>query len=738
MSQAAGIAEMSPSRAPARLRAAYPLALAALVALSSLLPMVKQPRFYFWGDTAASFTPIFRRIAASLSDGQFPLLQVDMWRGGNFPAEAASGIYNPLVLGMAWISSQVNDLAWAAWVFKVVFMVILALGVYFLALDLGVTRQLALLVGYAAPFMGFALWSEASRWVSGLMMLSLYPWVWLTARQLVRGQRGVLPLLAAGLLFLLVGNPYAIPAFGIVLVAVLGEGWLNGVRRRLWLLVGTGATVMLAMVPVLLPFLATYQVGYRSAGGLFNNDFLRPGLTDIAGMSNPVLRPWMKAFGLEYLTYPGVYLAWFVVPLLAWVIWSRVPETLRARASLTITAALWLLMVIAPSNLSFFRWPMRLLPYLYLSLLLLWAVLISQGVARDHRRGRWLIMFGLIGFGAWIGFGERPVALGWQFGFMVGVAALCAGLVWVLLHRPDRVGLVGVPMTALVLAAQLFHMPVNANAPGYFFPTDVAQLNSDYSGEGRTLQIADLKLPDRGAYDDVLFGSMQSVAGRESPNAYSGIGYQALDDALCMRYTGEVCPELYERVFSPFDDSGNTLADYLGLDRVVVGKWMREDVAAPPGWRVSDDSEYTWTLVRKDPRDPALGTVSVAGEGTRIDSTGPDGKGREDIAFEKGPDSQWLTFARLAWPGYEATVNGEPIPVRSGPAGLLQVELPAGVTAGDLVVSWKVPGAKLSLAAILLALVATIGLVVMERRLRTESSGTVEKAGSIPAEPVTR
>ena len=151
-------ADTADNASPRTLRR-YSAFLAAAVALTSLLPMVKTPGFYFWDDTAASFVPIWHRIGELVSEGEFPLLQIDMWRGGNLPAEAAAGIYNPLVLVLSAITSHINDLALAAWAFKVPFLVLLAIGVFLLAIDFGSDRRIALLVGYAAPFAGFTLWS---------------------------------------------------------------------------------------------------------------------------------------------------------------------------------------------------------------------------------------------------------------------------------------------------------------------------------------------------------------------------------------------------------------------------------------------------------------------------------------------------------------------------------------------------------------------------------------------------
>jgi hypothetical protein len=715
--QTPGPASDTADEASPRTLRRYSAFLAAAVALTSLLPMVKTPSFYFWDDTAASFVPIWHRIGELVNDGQFPLLQIDMWRGGNLPAEAAAGIYNPLILVLSALTSHINDLALAAWAFKVPFLVLLAVGVFLLAIDFGSDRRIALFVGYAAPFAGFTLWSEASTWVAGLMILSFYPWIWRAARRMVRGEGGILAFVIPGVLCLTVGNPYAVFTVATAVLAALIEGWVDGVRRRLWLLVGSGIAVLLVEIPVLLPFVMTYSVGYREPGAIFNDDFLRPGLTDLVGLSNPVLQPFMPYFSFDFLTYPGAYLGWFIVPTLAWVAWRGVPGLLRAQSSLVVTGAVWLLLVLAPSSLSFFRWPIRLLPYLYITILVAWAVVMSRALARDHRRARWLAMFALVGFGAWIGFGERPVGVPWQLVAALVTAALCVVLVRVLQNRPSRVALVAIPATFVVLALQLFRFPSNENVTDYDFPTDTRLLQAQYEGQGRTLQIAAVPVPSPAAYSDVLFGSMQSVAGRESPNAYSGIGFAAMDNALCMLYNGQTCPELASTVFDPVGSGGRSMADYLALRQVVVAKWTVPDMRIPDGWRLARQDAYVRVLEPEQPVPDAHGTVSVTGPGVDITSTGPDARGAEQIEFVKDQPARWITLARLSWPGYSATVDGQPVALRDGPGGLVEVELPADTRRGTLEVSWSVPGARISGAVVVVAIGLTIGLLVLRRRL---------------------
>jgi hypothetical protein len=71
------------------------------------------------------------------------------------------------------------------------------------------------------------------------------------------------------------------------------------------------------------------------------------------------------------------------------------------------------------------------------------------------------------------------------------------------------------------------------------------------------------------------------------------------------------------------------------------------------------------------------------------------------------PTAGTLLFARLAWPGYTATLDGEPVDVRDGPAGLLAVDVPAGRHLVEI--DFRSPG--LAGGADVLAAAALLGLV---------------------------
>ena len=77
-----------------------------------------------------------------------------------------------------------------------------------------------------------------------------------------------------------------------------------------------------------------------------------------------------------------------------------------------------------------------------------------------------------------------------------------------------------------------------------------------------------------------------------------------------------------------------------------------------------------------------------------------------------------LTFARLAWPGYEATIEGRPLLVGGDSAGLLTVTIPSEAGDGDIVLTWVPPYWRPSLAVLALGVLVAVATQVVWWRSR--------------------
>jgi hypothetical protein len=100
------------------------------------------------------------------------------------------------------------------------------------------------------------------------------------------------------------------------------------------------------------------------------------------------------------------------------------------------------------------------------------------------------------------------------------------------------------------------------------------------------------------------------------------------------------------------------------------------------------------------------GRLSQAPQGTLVDDDVATDR-TEQLNIQHSPGGT-LTFARLAWPGYTAALNGTPLPVGRGPAGLLTVDVPPG-SRGELTLAWTPPGLGTGLLAAILGALLALG-----------------------------
>jgi hypothetical protein len=126
------------------------------------------------------------------------------------------------------------------------------------------------------------------------------------------------------------------------------------------------------------------------------------------------------------------------------------------------------------------------------------------------------------------------------------------------------------------------------------------------------------------------------------------------------------------------------------------------------------------TVLRREvPLPHPQGRLATAPAGTVVlDDVAGDRT--EEVRLASGPGGT-LTFARLAWPGYTAHLDGADVPVRQGPAGLLTVDVPPGAS-GLLELGWRPPALVPSLLSALLGAAIALGHAVARvvRRRRSD------------------
>ncbi|SDL59460.1 4-amino-4-deoxy-L-arabinose transferase [Geodermatophilus siccatus] len=686
------------------------------VAATMTIPFLQRHDFYYGGDNPQSFVPLWHHFGHLLRAGQWPTMEPAGWTGGNYAAEGTYALWNPVQLLDYVLVSYFDDLATAAAVVQIQFLALLGMGAYLLFREYGAGRLASVAVALAVPATGFTLYYEANGWPAGLMAFSWVTWFWWAARRQSRGHLLPLVTFLLGALAMTTGNPYAALGMVVVLAGIAVELLVRRDWGRLVGVVVTGACVGATAALVFLPLVGTLPVTDREQTAMLANDtFLVPQLGDVLASSAPTYLPAILHFGGALIEQvPSTYATWFALPLLPWVRWGALRRPDRPLTSVAVVAAVFAVLTFGPSNLWLFRWPIRLIEYLYLALGVLLALLLSRGPATDHVRRRTTATVAVVVVGGYLSFAARPEHP-WLHVLATGGVLALVLLALAASHRRGRLAgaTVLVVGTVLVVTVQTRQLPLGSGeaVDQAQLPSSIAQVQEASSAyRGTVLQLASpgsLRTAPRRYTGHLLFGNETLMSGHESIVRYSGMGFEEFADALCMGYRGQVCPEAFDRAWRPAVGTGVPLVDLLGVETLVIDTQVFPGPAGqppPPGWSLATRDRLRTVWVR----DEAIGyggRLSWVSPGVDVLSDAGTGVGEQ--VQVRAADAGTLVFARLAWPGYTATLDGEPVDVRDGPAGLLAVDVPAGRHL--LEIDFRSPG--LAEGADVLAAAALVGLV---------------------------
>ena len=702
---------------------------ALVVAALMTIPFLQRHDAYFIGDNPESFVPLWHHFGEQLRAGHWPTMDPAGWYGGNYAAEGTYALWNPVQLLDYVLVSSFDDLAAAAALVQVQFLALLGAAAYLLAREYGAARWISAAIAVGVPATGFTFYYEAAGWPAGLMAFTWVAWFWWAVRRHARGHLWPVVPFLFGALGMTTGNPYAALGIVVVLTGVAVELLVRRAYGRLAHLVVVGLCVGATAALVFLPLVNTLPVTDRGTIAMLRNDsFLVPHLQDILASSAPTYLPpiinWNGAV-LEQL--PSAYFLWFAAPLLPWVRWGSLRRPDRPLTSLAVVTVVFGAMSVGPSNVWLFRWPIRLIEYFYLGLAVLLALVLSRGLARDHVRRRTLATAGVVAAGAYLSWAVRPDL--YRMHLLAGAGALALVLAAALAfrrHGARATAAVLVLGTALVVTYQSGHLPVRAgghpDVPGT--PTSIdAVEDASSSYRGTVLQLASQAGLGAGRSrqtGELLFGNETLMSGHESVVRYSGMSFAEFSGALCMDYRGIVCPDAFDRIWLPVGDTGTPLVDLVRARTLVIDAQLFPDAAsaAPrPGWTVAerDDLRVVWV---RDAPSPYAGRLSWVSPGVTVRSD--EGTGTSETVSVRAAGDGSLVFARLAWPGYSARLDGARIDVHDGAAGLLTVDVPAGEH--RLTLQYRSPGlvvgAWLFALAALVSVVQTVLWAVLERRRR--------------------
>ncbi|OUE08309.1 hypothetical protein CMsap09_05120 [Clavibacter michiganensis] len=711
-------------------RAVWPLVVVVGVLVGAVIPLLVDPGYYFVDDSQSGLFGQWYEIGNRVLAGEWALVVPQVWQSGNYLAEGAWGLFSPALWLIGVGSHQLPDAVVYVTLVKLVFLVVAGLGAQLLARTFGIPRSWAAVTGIAAPLAGFTLYMDAPSWANGLMAYCLWPLAWALARRTALLGRSAVPAVIVGAT--LIGFSYAAATIflGLVLGSTLFEAWRlkrpGMVLRAFWLSVALGSFAVIVHLPGLL----TAPVTGRT-DGIINTGLLTVNLSGLFTSSTPVGSPQIYIFDRYFPLVPMLYIAWFL-PLLAFVDWSRLVRLLRSRSRRGILVVLVAatIGVLLPSDFAVFRFPVRMMPYLTLAVLLITALALGRArVARVTRR-RVLFAVGFVVASSALTDSQTPAY--WKVIVLAAVASIAGVLLAALVIQrrravaPDTVTPVAGDAVTRMLAVLaiagtlLFLVPQHLAHPSsplrnYDVPADVADYQRQLTGaEGDVLVVGTVAddAAERRQWADTLVANLWYVNPAQVQNAYSSVYFPAYQDTLCMAYNGYTCYQLFSRLFTIEPQTGERYVDLLSVSSIQLIKesfptdagWSR----VPDGWHVASDTALTRLLVRDEPL-PTAGGVVWQSDGTRVTEVDRDDSGVRFRVDEVPADGGSVALSRIPWPGYSASegeVQAEPV------AGFLtRVDLD-GASPGDVVdVTFRSPGWQVqSLAGILVLL----GLGVIE------------------------
>ncbi|MFF2556957.1 hypothetical protein ACFVUS_38555 [Nocardia sp. NPDC058058] len=718
------------------------------VTLGYIAVLLANARHFYTDDSESQYTGLWVFFGRAFRDGQFPFLLPQQWMSGNYTNEEA-GLFNPPQLLIDLIAPSVPNLAVYATIVKLIFAIIAGLGVYRVCLAYGSRPEWAAAAGVAFPFTGFFLFFDSASWFTAMSGTAWMIHAWASSVRYARGKGGPIPVFVY--LYLAISVQYVFPAVeaAIMLVAVaVGELVWRG--RSAWApltrLTAAAAAAGAAGLITFLPSMLSAKVSWRGTSQINNDQFLTVPWSESLNASLPSTLPAFNSWWGYIQPLPMVYIAWFLIPALAFVDWRAAKAQWKELSSIALFAAVMLMWTAGPGTIGPLRWPARVLPMLALGLLVLVCVLLGRfGTVRSWRnRG---IAAGVLILLLWVRtFSADPHDVLWHVLSALVVGALVAGVVWLGRTRGTAAA-VALTIVAMLPIAYFQVRSVQPTPMSWNLPANREEAKAAFPKftTGTTLQLGDrglLQPADKsleGAYGSLVWGNYAKDLELDYVNGYTPNGHFYFGEMLCMRWDGSTCPDSYQRMFAPEPTTGRPLADLMLIDRIVLQKAMFPEAGnqpAPEGWHftaVPGHEKYIWVLERDG--GPISTVNGRIGDAHNVDAKSLSESGTSSVVRVSSETGGRITFARLGWPGYRVALNGKTIPFTTVAKSFVAVDIPAGTKAAELEVTWRPPGWKIGIGA---AGAGLIGLGVLQwMYLRSRRDGDDGDDGGEGAGPVT-
>ena len=431
---------------------------------------------------------------------------------------------------------------------------------------------------------------------------------------------------------------------------------------------------------------------------------------------------------------PLFFGVWFAVVLLWFVPWKAL--VLQRPGMVTSVVGLGLMLVLsqAPSNLGALRWPVRMLPGVPLFL----GVGVGVAVATlGLRLTRARVVGVFVTDLRWVcspGFGAQTQTLAAADVLLFGAAAL---LVWTIGRRHAAyAGHIALATTVLMVGWTAHeHADTGMSDRGAPPISGPGRLALD---ERPTLVLyPNAGPPEEWFPQGVAPGFLRLTEMQRTQPGYSSIGQRSWDEQFCVQAAHSyTCGNAAEQIYDVEPRTGRQWVDLLGYQDVVLHD-DRHLVRFRAAMRQADEPS-TWRRVLRTKDFVLVSRVSPLAVPGRVTSVIGEASVTPEVVENAtqsyrvhSADGATLVFRDLYWPGYVATLDGEPVEVSALDDMLLTVTLPPGAD-GNLEVIYDPMPRRLWLSAVTAgALVVLVAVLLLKRSRRSIS--VARRPGGRPA-----
>ena len=640
--------------------------------------------------------------------------------------EVQFGVFNPFSRVRDFIAASGDNLAVAATLIALLFMVIAALGAYTAARALQASPAMATAAAMFVTFNVHLLYWDASSWTPALIGFSWFAWfvasIWWTRRNIRCAP--FIPI--AGYLLVSAGWPHAMIAGGVVALVVGLEQLFTRQWKTREALIYAAACISVALLssPVWISAQVFADWAARAPHGLFNDGFLTHQLDSLVLTFSPFVQPYVDGFaGQGFMFEPITYIAW-ITPLAAyWVVTSaRIRKLVRVDI---VVAGIVSVGMLGPSILGPTRWPFRFQPFAAFLVVMVAIRVLQSASTEKSEASRFIGAWKWIAPVAWLALTAlRPRLIPMLLTALLLVGIAVAHRIYVSkglrIFAPLLSASVILTTAWLMYASPSPAMPGDRNAPSsrsaiaeqykvleghrvFVLQGDLAGAMTIEKKRGRFRLIPNLPTDITAA--EMADGNIILAANLDTEfvTGYSAMPHEGLENLFKTRVFGWSTSETAAALFAR--DSTTRLPNYtlMGIDAIMVEKGEQETWfnAANDGTWEASYRQPAWTLFTRSAPSPR--TV------TWHDTTLQVSQLKNEAAITANTFGGSFVLARPVTPGMKISVGGTQVPFTSLSGAVPIAKVPANVT-GNIAVEYSLPHQTLVLFLVLSGVGVLLGL----------------------------